>query len=102
MRFADDIDALAGEEEELKNLVDHLNNAATAFGMEISGDKTKIMTNSTDGINVPIKLGETRLETVSKFKYLGSISLVLSHLSGVCLVFAVVCRCVYVLGIKHV
>jgi len=53
--------------------VDRLDNAATAFGMEISGEKTKIMTNNTHGFNATIKLGETRLENVAKFKYLGSI-----------------------------
>ena len=51
LRFADDIDALAGEEEELAKLVEHLNTASTAYGMEISAKKTKLMTNKTSGIN---------------------------------------------------
>ena len=34
--FADDIDGLAGEEEELAKLVDRLDKASTAYGMEIS------------------------------------------------------------------
>ena len=38
--FADDIDCLAGEQEELANLVEHLNKASTAYGMEISAEKT--------------------------------------------------------------
>ena len=42
--FADDIDGLAGEEEELANLVEHLDKASTAYGMEISAEKTKLMT----------------------------------------------------------
>ena len=50
-RFADDIDGLAGEEEELANLVERLDKASTAYGMEISAEKTKRMTNSTSGIN---------------------------------------------------
>ena len=33
--FADDIDGIAGEEEELANLVEHLDKASTAYGMEI-------------------------------------------------------------------
>ena len=33
--FADDIDGLAGEEEELANLVERLDKASTAYGMEI-------------------------------------------------------------------
>ena len=51
LRFADDIDGLAGEEEELANLVECLDKAATAYGMEISAEKTKLMTNNTSGIN---------------------------------------------------
>ena len=42
--FADDIDGLAGEEEEVANLVEHLDKASTAYGMEISAEKTKLMT----------------------------------------------------------
>ena len=38
LRFADDIDGLAGEEEELAKLVEHLNKASTAYGMEINAD----------------------------------------------------------------
>ena len=47
LRFADDIDGLAGDEEELANLVERLYKASTAYGMEISADKTKLMTNNT-------------------------------------------------------
>ena len=36
--FADDIDGLAGEEEELANLVEHLDKASTAYSMEISAE----------------------------------------------------------------
>ena len=43
LRFADDIDGLAGEEEELANLVERLDKASTAYGMEISAEKTKLM-----------------------------------------------------------
>ena len=40
LRFADDIDGLAGEEDELANLVERLDKASTAYGMEISAEKT--------------------------------------------------------------
>ena len=36
LRFADDINGLAGEEEELAKLVEHLNKASTANAMKIS------------------------------------------------------------------
>ena len=51
LRFADDIDGLAGEEEELAKLVERLDKASTAYGMEISAEKTKLMTNNTSGID---------------------------------------------------
>ena len=51
LRFADDIDGLAGEEEELVKLVKHLNKASTAYSMEISAEKTKLMTDNTSSIN---------------------------------------------------
>ena len=50
-RFADDIDGLAGEEEELANLVEHLDKASTAYGTDISTEKTKLLTNNASGIN---------------------------------------------------
>ena len=51
LRFADDIDGLAGEEEEMAKLVERL-------------DK---------GINTEIKVNGQKLQTVTSFKYLGSI-----------------------------
>ena len=70
--FADDIDGLAGEEEEPSKFVQHLDKSSTAYGMEISAKKTKLMTNTTSGIK-EIKVNGQKLETVTSFKYLGSI-----------------------------
>ena len=50
-----------------------LDNTSASYGMEISVEKTKLMTNNTNGINKKIIVGGQRLETVSKFKYLGSV-----------------------------
>ena len=41
--------------------------------MEISAEKTKLMTNNTSGINTEIKANGQKLETVTSFKYLGSV-----------------------------
>ena len=41
--------------------------------MEISAEKTKLMTNNTSGINTEIKVNRQKLETVTSFKYLGSV-----------------------------
>ena len=60
-------------EEELANLAERLDKASTAYGMEISAEKTKLMTNNTSGINTEIEVNEQRLETVTSFKYLGSV-----------------------------
>ena len=42
LRFADDVDGLAGEEK-LAKVVERLDKAATAYGMEISAEKIKVM-----------------------------------------------------------
>ena len=41
--------------------------------MEISAEKTKLMTNNTIGVNTEIKVNGQKLETVTRFKYLGSV-----------------------------
>ena len=41
--------------------------------MEISVEKTKLMTNNTSGINTEIKVNGQKLEAVTSFKYLGSV-----------------------------
>ena len=50
LRFADDIDALAEEEQELEVLVESLDKTCTRYKMEISAEKTKLMTNSANVI----------------------------------------------------
>ena len=72
LRFADHIDGLAEEEEELANLIERLDKASTAYGMEISAEKTKLMTN-TSGINTEIKVNGQKLEIVTSFKYQGPV-----------------------------
>ena len=64
---------LAREEEELANLVEHLDKASAAYGMELSAETTKLMTNNTSGINTEIKVNGQKFETVKSFKYLGSV-----------------------------
>ena len=73
LRFADDIDGLAGQEQELVKLVNHLEEASTAYGMLISAEKTQLTTNNTNGISTDITIDNKKLETVCSFKYLGAI-----------------------------
>ena len=46
---------------------------STGYGMEIHTEKTKLMTNNTSGVNTEIKVNGQKLETVTSFKYLGSV-----------------------------
>ena len=70
--FANDIDGLARDEEELAKLIRRLDKASTVYGMGISAEKTKLMTNDS-GINKEIKINGQKLETVTSCKYLGSV-----------------------------
>ena len=73
LRFADDIDSLAGQEQKLVKLVNHLEVTSTAYGVQISVEKTQLMTNNTNGISTDITIDNMKLETVRSFKYLGTI-----------------------------
>ena len=75
LRFADDIDTLAEEEQELEALVESLDETCTRYKMEISAEKTKLMTNSANGIQREIKIKGQKLGTVTSFKYLGAVVL---------------------------
>ena len=66
LRFADDIDDLAGEEGELAKSAERLDRASTAYGVEVSTEKTKLMTNSTSGIDTEIKVNTQKLEIVTR------------------------------------
>ena len=56
LRFADDIDALAEEEQELEALVKSLDKTSTRYQMEISAENYKLMTNTVNGIQREIKV----------------------------------------------
>ena len=73
LRFADDIDGLAGREEDLADLVERLDKTSTAFGMQINAEKTKLMTNNTNGFSTDIRVNGEKLDCVNRFKYLGAI-----------------------------
>ena len=73
LRFADDINALAGKEIELHNLIKSIENISRSYGMEINCTKTQLMTNS-EGIFISkISINNTPLKVVYSFKYLGVI-----------------------------
>ena len=67
LRFADDIDALAEKEQELEALVENLHKTFTRYKMKISAEKTKLMTNSANGIQSERDKGKRA------FKYHGAV-----------------------------
>ena len=70
--FADDIDLMGGNNDELQELTDRLSNSARECGMEISSEKNKVMVNSIDNTTVQISMNGQQLEEVMAFKYLGA------------------------------
>ena len=73
LRFADDVDGLAGEEEELTKFIERLDKASTAYAMGISAEKTKLMTNNTSGISTESKVNGQKLETDTSFSTLAQL-----------------------------
>ena len=73
LRFADDIDALAAEEQELEALVESLDKTWTRYKTDISAEQTKLMTNSANGIQREIKVNGQKLAPVTSFKFLGAV-----------------------------
>ena len=72
LRFADDIDVIAGNTQELQALTDKLSNNASKYGMEISIENSKVMINSNENQHADIYIYGCKLEEVEKFKYLGA------------------------------
>ena len=72
LRFADDIDGITGEEDELATFVQNVDNAATHFCTEIYAEKPTIMTNNGTLQRDTTKPGQ-KMKTVDHFKYLGAI-----------------------------
>ena len=64
LRFPNDIDALAEQERGLEVLDASFDKTCTKYKMDISAEKTKLMTNSVNGIQRDFKVG-----TVARFKY---------------------------------
>ena len=72
LRFADDIDLMAGSNQELQDLTTSLEHSSGAFGMEVSSEKSKVMVNSKEDSTASITMNGQQLEEVESFKYLGA------------------------------
>ena len=51
IRFADDMDLMGGSNSELQDFTNRIVDRATAYRMEVSTEKSKIITNSTNNIS---------------------------------------------------
>ena len=71
LRFADDIDLIAGSNHELQDLTDRLTSRASAHGMEVSSEKSKVLVNNNEK-KANIRMNGEHLEEVDNFKYLGA------------------------------
>ena len=58
LRFVDNIDGLAGKEEALTFPLGRLDKPSKPFGMEVSAEKTKLITNITNAISIDISQGQ--------------------------------------------
>ena len=71
LQFADDIDLMESSNGELQDLTSRLIDKARAYGMEVSTEKSKIMTKSTNNSSADFTMNVQKLE-VTSFKYLGA------------------------------
>lgn len=51
-------------------VVDRLDNTSEAFGINVSTEKTKLMTSNTNGISFHIRINSEKLDEVNSFKYI--------------------------------
>ena len=63
---------MGGSNCELQDLTNRLVDIETAYGMGVSTEKSKIMTNSTNNISADISMKGQKLENVTSFKNLGA------------------------------
>ena len=63
---------MGGSNDKLQDLTTRLVDRATAYGMDASTEKSKLMTNSTNNIRAVISINGQNLEEVISFHYLGA------------------------------
>ena len=69
-RFAENIAPIGGSSDELKDLTNRLVDRAMTYGMKVSTEKSKIITNSRINISLDISMNGQRFEEVTRLKYL--------------------------------
>ena len=68
--FADDINIIGGSNGEVQDLTKRIVDRATAYGMEVSTKKSKIITNSTNNFGADFKMDGQKLDELTSFKHL--------------------------------
>ena len=63
---------MGGSNGELQNHTKRLVDIATAYGMEVSTEKSKIMTTNTNNVSAGISMNGQKLEEVTSFRYRGA------------------------------
>ena len=66
LRLADDIDLMGGSNGELQDLTNRLVDRASTYGMGVSTEESKTMTDSTNNISADISMNGKNLEEVTK------------------------------------
>ena len=64
---------MGGNKGAPQDLTNRLVDRATAYGMEVSVEKSKIMSSSLNSISAGISMNGQKLEEVTSFKYLGAV-----------------------------
>ena len=71
--FADDVALLAETNEQLQDMTTNLEVEAAKVGLQISHSKMKVMRTDIIQSHINIQIGNTAIERVQQFLYLGSI-----------------------------
>ena len=72
LRFADDIDLMGGSSGELQDLTNRHVDRATVYVMEVSTEKSRIMTNSTNHSGAGSSMKGQKSKEVTSFEYIGA------------------------------
>ena len=67
-----DIDLMSGSNGKFQNFTKRLVDRVTAYEMEVSIEKSKVMTNSMNNISADVSMNSQKLEKVTSFKYQGA------------------------------
>jgi hypothetical protein len=72
VKYPDDLVLLAREEKVLRGMIDRLIEIGRRYGMEMNGEKTKVMRISRQPSPIKIMIDQMQLDNVEYFNYFGS------------------------------